>query len=209
MPHVFADRATGGDGGVGGQKGKRVDSKWSLSYSEGWHRPYFSRRIGLLSCTRIGSPLHACIEWGYPPSAHSDRTAYVQSLRAASSMATGTFSSYGAASAIFEAKSIQLLIPRAIMRISYSALTIIALAISVALGILPQTVRSSMSTHSCVLNSLGSVDCWGRYVYIIHTIFYASFSNMKSYDESCNCCLCHSFTCYMYSIHTHHILFTS
>ena len=60
-------RATGGDGGVGGQKGKRVDSKWSLSYSEGWHRPYFSRRIGLLSCTRIGSPLHACIEWGYPP----------------------------------------------------------------------------------------------------------------------------------------------
>ena len=56
----------GGDGGVGGQKGKRVDSKWSLSYSEGWHRPYFSRRIGLLSCTRIGSPLHACIEWGYP-----------------------------------------------------------------------------------------------------------------------------------------------
>ena len=53
------------DGGVGGQKGKRVDSKWSLSYSEGWHRPYFSRRIGLLSCTRIGSPLHACIEWGY------------------------------------------------------------------------------------------------------------------------------------------------
>ena len=54
-----------GDGGVGGQKGKRVDSKWGLSYSEGWHRPYFSRRIGLLSCTRIGSPLHACIEWGY------------------------------------------------------------------------------------------------------------------------------------------------
>ena len=61
----LVDRQTG-DGGVGGQKGKRVDSKWSLSYSEGWHRPYFSRRIGLLSCTRIGSLLHACTEWGYP-----------------------------------------------------------------------------------------------------------------------------------------------
>ena len=66
--------------GVGGQKGKRVDSKWSLSYSEGWHRPYFSRRIGLLSCTRIGSPLHACIEWGYPPrdrKSKKDRVSHV------------------------------------------------------------------------------------------------------------------------------------
>ena len=41
-----------------------VDSKWSLSYCEGWLRPYFSRKIGLLSCTRIGSLLHACTEWG-------------------------------------------------------------------------------------------------------------------------------------------------
>ncbi len=41
----------GGDRGVVGQNGEGVDSKRSLSYCDGWHRPYFSGRIGLLSCT--------------------------------------------------------------------------------------------------------------------------------------------------------------
>ena len=56
-----------GSGGGPAKKNRfqRLDSKWGPSYCEGWHRPYFSCRIGLLSFTQNGSPLHPCKEWGH------------------------------------------------------------------------------------------------------------------------------------------------
>jgi hypothetical protein len=56
-----------GSGGGPAKKNRfqRLDSKWGPSYCAGWHRPYFSCRIDLLSFTQNGSPLHPCTEWGH------------------------------------------------------------------------------------------------------------------------------------------------